>query len=106
MIFYHPVIGIYTDNPLILQIAWLPFVVMLLNYVFALPGYVYMNAVTGTGATRTAFIFQAVIIVAYLCYLWGLSRWNVPLAVYWTVEYLFVIGLGIQSVIYLKYKHY
>lgn len=106
LIFYHPVIGIYTDNPLILQIAWLPFVVMLLNYVFALPGYVYMNAVTGTGATRTAFIFQAVIIVAYLCYLWGLSRWNVPLAVYWTVEYLFVIGLGIQSVIYLKYKNY
>ena len=25
---------------------------------------------------------------------------------YWTVEYLFVIGLGVQSVIYLKYKHY
>lgn len=106
LIFYHPVIGIYTDNPLILQIAWLPFVIMLLNYVFALPGYVYMNAVTGTGATRTAFIFQAITIVAYLCYLWGLSQWNVPLAVYWTVEYLFVIGLGVQSVIYLKYKHY
>ena len=60
----------------------------------------------GTGATRTAFIFQATTIVAYLLYLWGLSHWNVPLAVYWTVEYLFVIGLGVQSVIYLKYKHY
>ena len=79
---------------------------MFLNYVFALPGYVYMNAVTGTGATRTAFIFQATTIVAYLLYLWGLSYWDVPLAVYWTVEYLFVIGLGVQSVIYLKYKHY
>ena len=79
---------------------------MLLNYVFALPGYVYMNAVTGTGATRTAFIFQATTIAAYLLYLWGLSHWNVPLAVYWTVEYLFVIGLGMQSVIYLKHKHY
>ena len=99
---------------------------MLLNYVFALPGYVYMNAVMGTGATRTAFIFQATTIAAYLLYLatrtafifqattiaayllylWGLSHWNVPLAVYWTVEYLFVLGLGGQSVIYLKYKHY
>ena len=79
---------------------------MLLNYVFALPGYVYMNAVTGTGATRTAFIFQATTIAAYLLYLWGLSHWNVPLVVYWTVEYLFVIGLGVQSVIYLKHKHY
>ena len=94
------------DNPLIVQTAWLPFVVMLLNYVFALPGYVYMNTVTGTGAARTAFIFQATTIAIYLLYLWGLSHWNVPIAVYWTVEYLFVIGLGGQSVIYLKYKHY
>lgn len=106
LVFHQPVVCVYTDNPAIVQTAWLPFVVMLLNYVFALPGYVYMNAVTGTGATRTAFIFQATTIAAYLLYLWGLSHWNVPLAVYWTVEYLFVIGLGVQSVIYLKHKHY
>ena len=106
LLFHQPVISVYTDNPAIVQTAWLPFVVMLLNYVFALPGYVYMNAVTGTGATRTAFIFQATTIAIYLLYLWGLSYLDVPLAVYWTVEYLFVIGLGVQSVIYLKYKHY
>ena len=78
---------------------------MLLNYVFALPGYVYMNAVTGTGATRTAFIFrrQPLSLSALPV---GIDYWDVPLAVYWTVEYLFVIGLGVQSVIYLKYKHY
>ena len=106
LIFHQVVICAYTDNLVIVQTAWLPFVVMLLNYVFALPGYVYMNAVTGTGATRTAFIFQTTTIAAYLLYLWGLSHWDVPLAVYWTVEYLFVLGLGGQSVIYLKYKHY
>lgn len=106
LIFHQAVISIYTNNPAIMQTAWLPYVVMLLNYVFALPGYVYMNAVTGTGATRTAFIFQATTIAAYLFYLWKLSHWDVSLAVYWTVEYLFVIELGIQSVIYLKYKHY
>lgn len=106
LIFHQAVISIYTNNPAIVQTAWLPYVVMLLNYVFALPGYVYMNAVTGTGATRTAFIFQATTIAAYLFYLWKLSHWDVSLAVYWTVEYLFVIVLGGQSVIYLKYKHY
>lgn len=106
LIFHQAVISIYTNNLAIMQTAWLPYVVMLLNYVFALPGYVYMNAVTGTGATRTAFIFQATTIAAYLFYLWKLSHWDVSLAVYWTVEYLFVIGLGVQSVIYLKYKHY
>lgn len=106
LIFHQAVISIYTNNPATMQTAWLAYVVMLLNYVFALPGYVYMNAVTGTGATRTAFIFQATTIAAYLFYLWKLSHWDVSLAVYWTVEYLFVIGLEVQSVIYLKYKHY
>jgi hypothetical protein len=86
------------------QAAWLPFAVVLLNYFFALPGYVYLNALTGTGATRTVFIFQVTTTIAYLSSLWGLSRWSVPLAAYWSVEYLYAILLGIQAVIYLKYK--
>ena len=106
LMFHNSVIGVYTENPGIVRDAWLPFVVMLLNYVFALPGYVYMNTVIGTGATRVAFVFQVTTISAYLLYLWWLSRCDVPLAVYWTVEYLFVIGLGVQSVIYLKCKRY
>lgn len=77
-------------------------VVMLLNYFFALPGYIYLNAVTGTGATKTVFFFQVITTVAYLFCLWGLSNLNVRLATYWSVEYLYVIMLGIQSFIYLK----
>ena len=75
-------------------------------YVFALPGYVYMNAVTGTGATRTTFISQAVTIVAYQIYLWSVSSFSTSLSVYWTAEYLYVILLGVLSVIYLKNKGY
>ena len=106
LLFHQYIIGAYTENPIIVQVAWLPCVVMLLNYFFALPGYVYLNAVTGTGATRTVFIFQVITTIAYLFCLWGLSHWNVPLAVYWAAEYLFVILLGVQSVFYLKYKQY
>lgn len=104
LFFYQSVIGAYTDNPVIVQVAWLPFVVMLLNYFFALPGYVYLNAVTGTGATRTVFVFQMITTVAYLFCLCELSHCNVPLATYWVVEYLYVILLGTQSIIYLRYK--
>ena len=35
------IIGIYTDNELLTEQAFIPFVVTLLNYTFALPGYVY-----------------------------------------------------------------
>ena len=68
---------------------------------------VYISAVTGTGKTKIAFIFQVVTIMVYLLYLYWLSHCvHAPLAVYMTTEYLFVIMLGIQSVIYLKRKHY
>ena len=106
MVFYRPIISIYTESPVLMQIAHLPFVVMLLNYAFALPGYVYINAVTGTGATRMTFIFQMITIVAYQIYLWSISCVSTSLSVYWTAEYLYVILLGVLSIIYLKYKRY
>ena len=106
LLFHHYIIMAYTDNQVIMQAALQPFIVMLLNYFFALPGYVYLNAVTGTGATRAVFVFQMTTTVVYLFSLWTLCHYHVPLAAYWAVEYLFVILLGTQSVIYLKYKQY
>ncbi|WP_455591744.1 MATE family efflux transporter [Bacteroides sp.] len=101
------IIGFYTDNEQLVRSAYVPFLVMLLNYTFALPGYVYINAVTGTGKTRIAFIFQLTTILVYLGYLYWLSYCtNASLSVYLTAEYLFVILLAVQSVIYLKRKHY
>lgn len=52
------------------------------------------------------FIFQLITIVAYQIYLWSISSFSTSLSVYWTAEYLYVILLGLLSVIYLKYKHY
>ena len=99
------IIGFYTNNDYLVKLAFWPFIVMLLNYVFALPGYVYINAVTGTGKTRLAFVFQLVTILIYLIYLYLLSEcFHASLWVYMTAEYLFVILLGIQSILYLKRK--
>ena len=99
------VIGFYTNNDNLVRLAFYPFIVMLLNYAFALPGYVYINAVTGTGKTKLAFIFQLITILVYLIYLYLLSEcFHASLTVYMTAEYLFVILLGMQSIIYLKRK--
>lgn len=106
IICFNPLFNIYSDNEGLMQIAQLPFTVALLNYAFALPGYVYINAVTGTGATRTTFIFHTVTIIAYQIYLWTISNFSTSLSVYWTAEYLYVILLGVLSIIYLKCKNY
>lgn len=101
------IIGFYTDNELLVRLTFVPFVVMLLNYVFALPAYVYINAVGGIGKTKTTFVFQIATTGVYLAYLYWLSGGaKMSLAVYLTAEYLFVILLLVQSVIYLKRRHY
>lgn len=55
MVFRRQITGFYTDSSQLINISSIPFAVMLLNYVFALPGYVYINAVTGTGKTVLPF---------------------------------------------------
>lgn len=101
------IIGFYTDNRSLVQLAFTPFAVMLLNYIFAVPGLVYLNAVGGTGKTRTTFVIQLITTAVYLVYLYWLSCCTqAPLAVYLTTEYLFVILLAVQSLIWLKRHRY
>ncbi len=103
----HWIVGFYTDSALLIELAFAPFVVMLLNYTFALPGYVYLNAVGGTGKTKITFLFQVTTTCVYLAYLYWLSFCiDASLSLYLTAEYLFVILLALQSIIYLKSKHY
>lgn len=105
--FNRQIVGFYTDNTQLIEFAHWPFIVMLLNYGFALPGYVYVNAVTGTGNTRMAFVFQVCTIIIYLIYLYALDHYHtVNLSVYLTAEYLFVVLLGIQSYLFLKMKNF
>jgi Na+-driven multidrug efflux pump len=103
IIFHNTVIGIYTTEKPLYLMAYAPYIVMLINYLFALPSYVMLNVVTGIGATKTAFLFQVITIVCYLLYLKLLNMLsNIPLAIYWTVEYLFVILLLGMSLIYVR----
>ena len=103
----HWIVNFYTDSELLVELAFAPFVVMLLNYTFALPGYVYLNAVGGTGKTKITFMFQVTTTCVYLVYLYWLSFCiDASLPLYLTAEYLFVILLALQSIIYLKSKHY
>ncbi|MRZ88392.1 MATE family efflux transporter [Odoribacter splanchnicus] len=103
LICHRLIIGIYTTDESLIQSAVAPLVVTLLNYSFALPGYVYLNAVGGTGKTKITFIFQAIATGIYLIYLYGLNNsTNTTLTLYLTAEYLFVILLALQSIVYLK----
>lgn len=76
---------------------------MLSTFIISVPAYTYCNTVIGTGNTKIAFIFQMINITIYLVYLFILSRFrNIPLAIYWSAEQLYVIVLFALSLWYLK----
>ena len=87
VIFYRPIIGIYTESTALMQIAHLPFVVMLLNYILCLARLcLYEQRNRYGGGPRMTFIFQLITIVAYQIYLWSISSFSTSLSVYWTAE--------------------
>ncbi len=107
IIFNKQILAVYTSNPVLIVDSFCPLLVMLSNFFIALPSFIYLNAVAGIGKTKTAFLFQVVTTCVYLIYLWTLNQCeNIPLAVYCTVEHLFVIFLLVMSLIYLKSKEY
>lgn len=94
---------LFTNEVAVIHTAFYPFCVMLSTFIISVPAYTYCNTVIGTGNTKIAFIFQMINITGYLAYLFILSRFqNIPLAMYWTSEQLYVIVLLVLSLWYLK----
>lgn len=102
-IFSDSLLGVFTNDIAVIQTAFYPFCVMLSTFIISVPAYTYCNTVIGIGNTRIAFIFQMINITIYLLYLFMLSRSpNLPLAVYWTAEQLYVLILLVLSLAYLR----
>ncbi|WP_280647682.1 MULTISPECIES: MATE family efflux transporter [unclassified Dysgonomonas] len=102
-VFSDNLLGLFTNDGSVIRTAFYPFCVMLSTFIISVPAYIYCNTVIGTGNTRIAFIFQMVNIAIYLFYLFILHQTpDIPLAVYWTAEQLYVLVLLVLSFVYLK----
>ncbi len=102
-VFSGNLLQLFTNEMAVIHTAFYPFCVMLSTFIISVPAYTYCNTVIGTGNTKMAFIFQMINITIYLAYLFMLSRSpNIPLAMYWTAEQLYVIVLLVLSLGYLK----
>lgn len=94
---------LFINEAAVIHTAFYPFCVMLSTFIISVPAYTYCNTVIGTGNTKIAFIFQMINITIYLVYLFILSRFrNIPLAIYWSAEQLYVIVQFALSLWYLK----
>lgn len=95
--------SIYT-NDLVLRLASVPVlhVFCLILVVFSF-GNIYFNAVSGTGNTRVALLFELIVMIVYLVFIYSVNFiFHAPVAVAWLSEVIYWIGLGSMSYVYLK----
>lgn len=97
------VLRVYTDN-WDLIIASIPsLLVMGSAYLLSTPGFVYFNAISGTGNTRAAMLLETVALIIYMSYVFYVVVYlKADVAVCWTTEHIYGGMLFLLSFWYLK----
>ena len=106
LVFLFPklLIQIYTNDPQLIAETVPPmYVLITLLPVFSV-GAVLFNAVSGTGNTKTALIFELFTLTFYLAYMWWIIVYlKSSVALCWTSEHIYWFFLMISSFLYLRY---
>ncbi len=107
LLFPRVLIQIYTTDPLLISQTIPPMYVLLtLLPVFSI-GAILFNAVSGTGNTKTALIFELFTLTFYLSYMWWIIVYlRSSVALSWTSEHVYWFFLMAFSFFYLKYGNW
>ena len=97
-------IQIYTSDPVLIAETVSPMYVLLaLLPIFSL-GAIFFNAVSGTGNTRTALVFELITLTFYLSYMvWIIVYLRSSVALSWTSEIVYWLFLMSFSYLYMRY---
>ena len=102
MIFPIQVASIYTDDINFAQMVVPSIYVICLSTILQGIGYIYFEAVSGTGNTSAALYLEAAILVIYTIYIWIMSSTSTDVHWVWTAEILYGGLLAIVCYLYMK----
>jgi len=103
LIFPRFVLSIYTDNMLLIDMGIPILYVISIGALFLSIGFVFFNAVSGTGKTNVSLLIEMLVLVIYLSYAYLMVYMaEAPIAGVWTTEILYGILLAVCSYVYLK----
>lgn len=95
---------IYTDSAELVASSLPSMRIMLLAYVFGVPGYVYFLAVSGTGNTRAAMWIEISILAVYASYIYITAvRIGTDVSIIWFVESVYNVLLLSICLLYLRH---
>lgn len=104
LLFPRALIQIYTNDPLLISQTVAPMYVLLTLLPIFSVGAILFNAVSGTGNTKTALIFELFTLTFYLSYMWWIIVYlRSSVALSWTSEHVYWFFLLIFSFFYLRY---
>ena len=97
-------LAIYTDDPELIRASLDVLYVVNAAAMTLAAGFIFFNAVSGTGKTRVSFFIEVVAIIIYLILTYILAEvLRASVAVVWTVEFIYGLMMSVFSYIYLRY---
>ncbi|MDD2551238.1 MAG: MATE family efflux transporter, partial [Dysgonamonadaceae bacterium] len=97
-------IQIYTNDPVLIAETVPPMYVLITLLPIFSVGAIFFNAVSGTGNTKTALIFELFTLTFYLSYMWWIIVYlESSVALCWTSEHIYWFFLMTFSFLYLKF---
>ena len=103
-LFPRVLIQIYTNDPILINETVPPMYVLITLLPIFSVGSILFNAVSGTGNTKTALIFELFTLTFYLSYMWWIIVYlQSSVAVCWTSEHIYWFFLLLFSFLYLKF---
>ncbi len=106
-LFPRALIQIYTSDPVLIAQTIPPMYVLLALLPIFSVGSVFFNAVSGTGNTKTALIFELFTLTFYLSYMWWIIIYlQSSVALCCTSEHIYWFFLMSFSFLYLKYGNW
>lgn len=104
LLFPRALIHIYTNDPILIAQTIPPMYVLLTLLPIFSVGAIFFNAVSGTGNTKTALIFELFTLTFYLSYMWWIIVYlRSSVALSWTSEHVYWFFLLAFSYLYMKY---
>ena len=106
-LFPRQVLSIYTDDPLLIEDSMHVLYVVNAAAMMLAVAFVMFNAVSGTGKTQVTFIIEMITILIYITVTYFLADvMKAPVALVWTVEFLYGFFMSLFSWLYLKYGNW
>lgn len=95
------VLRIYTDNTELIAYSIPSLLVMLSSYLPAVPTFIWFCAISGSGHTRSSLGIATLSLLAYVGYIALIAHYAPHVALLWTSEHVYFLGLMSSSLFFL-----